>query len=135
MNGARALPSVKTIRSPNRTSMITIGRSHQRFLVFMKSHSSFNMENLLKKSDKNFICVIPPYQNRFTLGPDMNGAMKRAAMNSKRIPSRMNAIIINADHQRLNTFTQPFLSPNPALYGRAGFTQPFPKEGLGSSFI
>lgn len=59
MNGATALPSVNIIKSPRRTSMATIGKSHHRFLTLIKSQSSLSIENLLKKSDRNFMCVLP----------------------------------------------------------------------------
>lgn len=44
MNGATALDSVKIINSPNRSSKITIGKSHHFLRVFKKSHSSFKID-------------------------------------------------------------------------------------------
>lgn len=67
MKGARALPSVKIMRSPRRASIITIGNSHQRLRVFIKSHNSFIIENLLKKFDRNRIAPSLPVGRPLTL--------------------------------------------------------------------
>ncbi len=47
MNGARAVFPVTTIKSPNKSSMKTIGASHNFFLTFRNNQNSFSIPTLL----------------------------------------------------------------------------------------
>ena len=46
MNGATAVPSVKTIKVPKRSKKKTIGASQNFFLTFKNSQNSVNIESL-----------------------------------------------------------------------------------------
>ena len=46
MNGAIAVPSVKTIKVPKRSKKKTIGASQNFFLTFKNSQNSVNIESL-----------------------------------------------------------------------------------------
>ena len=46
MKGAKAEPSVRTIKAPNNTRKIMIGASHHFLRTFMKSKNSKNIESL-----------------------------------------------------------------------------------------
>jgi len=47
MNGAKALPSVKTINNPKRTNIIIMGASQYFFLTLKNCQNSAKIESLL----------------------------------------------------------------------------------------
>ena len=53
MNGAIAVPSVRTISVPNNTKNIIIGANHHFFLFFKNSQNSYNIDILDILSSKS----------------------------------------------------------------------------------